>query len=68
MSVKESAHSDQAIRVVRRLVPPTPLPCCFLAPSVTTPLYSTTVSQALRQPLRAINFWIDLAHASVMYR
>ena len=31
--------------------PPTPRPCS-LAPSVTTPLYSTTVSQALRQTLR----------------
>jgi hypothetical protein len=28
-----------------------PLPCS-LAPAVTTPLYSTTVSRALRQPLR----------------
>src|SRR5215212_11796132 len=44
----QSAHTDQAIQAeVRRFIPPTPLPCS-LAPSVTTPLYSTTVSQALR--------------------
>src|SRR5215210_6216500 len=48
-----SAHSDQANQVaVRGLITLTPRPCS-LAPSVTTPLYSTTVSQALRQPLRA---------------
>src|SRR5215211_1614856 len=34
----------------RALIPPTPRPCS-LAPSLTTPLYSTAVSQALRQPL-----------------
>src|SRR5215216_4779286 len=33
------------------LISPTPRPSS-LGPSVTTPLYSTTVSQALRQPLR----------------
>ena len=33
------------------LIPPISPRCC-LAPSVTTPLYSTTVSQALRQTLR----------------
>src|SRR5918997_3231828 len=45
-------HSDQAIQAaVRRLIPPTPRPC-FLALSITIPLYSTTVFQALRQPLR----------------
>jgi hypothetical protein len=65
----ERAHVDQASQeVARRLAPPTPLPCCSLAPSVTTTLYGTTVSRALRRPLRAITFWIDLAHASVMYR
>src|SRR5215218_2943009 len=35
----------------RVLIPPSPRPCSFVR-SVTTPLYSTTVSQALRQPLR----------------
>lgn len=34
------------------LIPPTSY-ACFLARSVTTSLYSATVSQALRQPLRA---------------
>src|SRR5918996_1914970 len=49
---KEIAHIDHAIQVAARgLIPP--IPCsCSLAPSVTTPLYSTTVSQALRQTLR----------------
>src|SRR5918993_181020 len=35
----------------RVLILPTPRPCSFV-PSVTTPLYSTTVSQPLRQTLR----------------
>src|SRR5215210_1917922 len=49
---KESAHTDHASQAaVRRLIPPTPR-SCSLAPSVTTPLYRTIVSQALRQPLR----------------
>src|SRR5688572_21908129 len=45
-------QSDQASHAATRaLIPSTPL-LCALAPSVTTPLYSTTVSQALRQTLR----------------
>src|SRR5215203_2876607 len=50
----ESSHPDQATQAAaRRLIPPTiPGPCCPLAPSVTTPLYSPTVSQTLRRPLR----------------
>jgi hypothetical protein len=36
---------------MRRFIPPIPR-LCSLAPSVTPPLYSTTVSQALRQTLR----------------
>jgi hypothetical protein len=52
VSARESAHSDQANQAaVRRLIPPIPR-LCFLAPSVTTLHYSTTVSQALRQTLR----------------
>src|SRR5215213_7884284 len=48
----ESAHSDQASQAaVRWLVGLTPRPCCLI-PSVTTALYSTTASQALRQTLR----------------
>ena len=51
---KEIAHIDQPIQVaVRALIPPTSC-LCSLAPSVTTPLYRTTVSQALRQPLRGL--------------
>src|SRR5215211_6191062 len=54
VSAKESAHTAQASQeAIRMLIPPS-LPCpCSLVPSVTTPLYSTTVSPALRQPLRA---------------
>jgi hypothetical protein len=49
----QSAHTDQAIHAaVRWLIPPIPRLCC-LARSVTTPHYSTTVSQALRSALRA---------------
>jgi hypothetical protein len=47
-----SPHSDHASQeVVRGIIPPIPLPRS-LAPSITTPLYYATVSQALRQPLR----------------
>src|SRR3712207_2057996 len=53
MSNRLTAHTDQASRAeVRRLIPPTVLPWS-LAPSLTTPLYSTTGSQTLRQPLRS---------------
>src|SRR5215213_8266359 len=53
VSMKESAHTAHASQEARRwLAPPTPRPCS-IAPSVTTPLYSTIVSQALRQTLRA---------------
>src|SRR5215211_15837 len=52
-SATESTTSGQASQAAERvLVPPTPRPCCSLDPSVTTPLYSTTVSKALRQTLR----------------
>src|SRR5918995_5158664 len=48
-----AAHTDQATQAaVRRLIPPTPR-CSSLAPSVTAPLYSTTVSQTLGQPVRS---------------
>jgi hypothetical protein len=41
----ERAASDQASQeAVRRLIPLPPCPCSSLAPAVTTPLYSTTVS------------------------
>src|SRR5215210_8321737 len=40
-----------ASQAARRLIPPAPR-LCSLAPSVTMPLYSTTDSQALPQPLR----------------
>src|SRR5215204_4342031 len=50
--VKESPQSDHASQeALRVLIPPTPRSCSFV-PSVTTPLYSSTVSQSLRQPLR----------------
>src|ERR671912_1409462 len=48
----ESSHPDQASQdAARRLFPPLLRPCSF-ALSVTTALYSTTVSRALRQALR----------------
>src|SRR5215207_10745372 len=48
----DSAQSDQANHAaVRWLIGMTPRPCS-LVPYVTTPLYSTTASQALRQTLR----------------
>jgi hypothetical protein len=52
MSARHKAHSDQASQAaVRLLIPPIPRPSRF-DPSVTTILYDTTVSQALRQTLR----------------
>src|SRR5918998_6945596 len=52
ISAAHTTHSDQANHAaVRRLIGLTLRPCC-LAPCVTTALYSTTVSQALRQTLR----------------
>src|SRR5687767_13609648 len=51
-STTHSRQSDQAIQAAdRMLIPPNPRPCS-LAPSITTPLYSTTISQALRNALR----------------
>src|SRR5215211_541949 len=52
-STTDSAASDQASQAARRSILPTPRSWTF-APSVTTyPIYTTTVSQALRQALRA---------------
>src|SRR5215216_5580755 len=49
----ENAHTDHANHAAERaLILPIPR-LCSLAPSVTTLLYSTAVSQALRQPLRS---------------
>src|SRR5215211_1245016 len=51
--INESPQSDHASQeAVRVLIPPTPRSRSFVS-SVTTPLYSTTVCQALRQPLRS---------------
>jgi hypothetical protein len=44
-----SDHASHAEVLVLTLAPPRP---CSLLPTVTTPLYKTTVSQALRQTLR----------------
>src|ERR687897_583062 len=53
-SATHSAHSDQANHAATRaLIPSTPL-LCSLAPSVTILVYSTTVSQALRNALRGL--------------
>src|SRR5215208_242002 len=55
-SATQSVHTDHASHAAeRRLIPPLPLPCSLVLP-VTTPLYSTTVSQALRQALRRVLF------------
>ena len=52
MRVSESPQSDHASEeAARGVIPPIPLPRS-LAPSITTPLYSATVCQALRQPLQ----------------
>src|SRR5215213_7787529 len=52
-SATHATHSDHASLVAALVLnPPTPRPC-FLAPSVTTPLYNTVVSKVLRQTLRA---------------
>src|SRR5215208_4590912 len=51
-NVSERAQSDQGSQTVGRLILPTTPSSRSLVRSVTTPLYSTTVSQALRQTLR----------------
>src|SRR5215208_123678 len=51
-SATQSIPSDHASQAaVRRLIPPTPRPRCSLAPSVTTPLYSTPASKVFREHL-----------------
>src|SRR5918993_1633144 len=67
MSTTHTANTNHANQAEARwLIGLTPRPC-FLAPSVTTALYSTTVSQALRQTLRSrrsrVNFREFLFHA-----
>src|SRR5215208_6224722 len=68
VSAKESAHTAQASQeAIRMLIPPS-LPCpCSLVPSVTTPLYSTIVSQALRQTLRSgvMRYFLELRHGEL---
>src|SRR5215212_599230 len=53
VSAKESAHADHASQEAARVLIPPPLRSWPFAPSVTTPLYNTTISKALRQTLRA---------------
>src|SRR5215211_2895824 len=48
----DKAASDHASQEVAGMLIPLIPRACSLAPSVTTPLYSTTVSRALRQTLR----------------
>src|SRR5215208_3693489 len=49
VSVKEKAHADHASQMVTRLlIPPASRLRYSLAPSVTTPLYRTSISKALR--------------------
>src|SRR5215203_5785203 len=55
-SAAHNTHIDQATQEeARALIRLVPRPCS-LASSVTTPLYSTTVSQALRKALRGRRF------------
>ena len=50
MAANESAHNDHANQAAARwLVLPTPLPC-LLAPSVTTPLYTTPSPKRYHTP------------------
>src|SRR5918993_4953458 len=52
VSAKESAHTDHASQeAMRPLILPTPRPC-FLAPSVTIPVYRKITCQVLQKPLR----------------
>src|SRR5215203_101225 len=66
----ESNHPDQASQdAARRLIPPLLRPCSF-ALSVTTAVYSSTVSRALRQALRGhavANFLEPLGRSSENY-
>ena len=62
----ERPASDQASQVAVWVLTPLTPGFCSLARSVTAPLYSTTVSPTLRKALRAITFWTDFVHASVM--
>ena len=58
--ISERVASDQASHAAARmLIPPIPRPCS-LVPSVTRPLYSTTVSRALRRLLRGGNLWSNI--------
>jgi hypothetical protein len=61
-----SADNDHANQEMTRPLVLLTSDSCTLALSVTTPLYSSTVSQTLRTTLRAINFWTDFVHAWVM--
>src|SRR5215217_9547964 len=63
----ERAASDHASQEVpRELILPTPC-SCSLVPDVTTPLYSSTVSRALRQALRghAVANFLELRYGEV---
>src|SRR5215203_6631214 len=51
-SATHSRHSDQAIQAADRMLILPSSQSCSLAPSGTTPLYSTNVSQGLRNALR----------------
>ena len=63
----ERPASDQVSRVAVWVLTPLTPGFCSLARSVTTSLYSTTVSYRLRKALRGSNLWINFARASVMY-
>src|SRR5215211_7068484 len=67
MSAMDSATSDHASQEAARvLIPRNPRPRS-LAPSVTTLLYSTTVSQTLRKALRGRRFRVNFGDGVFPY-
>jgi hypothetical protein len=56
MSTTHATQSDQASRVAAWVLNPPPPRPCFLVPSVTTPLYTRSISLSSRKPLGA-RFW-----------
>src|ERR687889_738675 len=60
---RQSPASDQASQEAVRVLLAPPLRSCSPAPLFTTPLYSTTVSKALREPLEGSPLWVNFAPA-----
>src|SRR5215217_1442366 len=62
MTTERVASDHASQEVPREIILPTPC-SCSLVPDVTTPLYSTTVSKALRNALRGRSFRDVSAHS-----